>query len=29
MFVYVGGDWRGGFEFAWQEPDPEPHEGPA
>jgi hypothetical protein len=19
-----GGDWRSGFEYAWQEPDPEP-----
>jgi hypothetical protein len=28
MFVYVGGDWRSGFEYAWQEPDPEPDEGP-
>jgi hypothetical protein len=28
MFVYVGGDWRDGFEYAWQEPDPEPDEGP-
>jgi hypothetical protein len=26
--VYVGGGWRRGFEYAWQEPDPEPHEGP-
>jgi hypothetical protein len=24
----VGGDWRSGFEYAWQEPDPEPDEGP-
>jgi hypothetical protein len=24
----VGGDWRDGFEYAWQAPDPEPHEGP-
>jgi hypothetical protein len=24
----VGGDWRDGFEFAWQAPDPEPDEGP-
>jgi hypothetical protein len=23
-----GGDWRDGFEYAWQEPDPEPDEGP-
>jgi hypothetical protein len=29
MFVYVGGDWRDGFEYAWQTPDPEPDEGPA
>jgi hypothetical protein len=28
MFVYVGGDWRRGFEYARQEPDPEPDEGP-
>jgi hypothetical protein len=28
MFVCVGGDWRRGFEYAWQEPDPEPDEGP-
>jgi len=28
MFVYVGGDWRRGFEYAWQAPDPEPGEGP-
>ena len=28
IFVYVGGGWRRGFEYAWQEPDPEPHEGP-
>jgi hypothetical protein len=24
----VGGDWRDGFEYAWQTPDPEPDEGP-
>jgi hypothetical protein len=24
----VGGDWRQGFEYAWQTPDPEPDEGP-
>jgi hypothetical protein len=24
----VGGDWRRGFEYAWQQPDPEPDEGP-
>jgi hypothetical protein len=24
----VGGDWRSGFEYAWQAPDPEPDEGP-
>ena len=24
----VGGDWRRGFEYAWQEPDSEPDEGP-
>jgi hypothetical protein len=24
----VGGDWRRGFEYAWQAPDPEPDEGP-
>jgi hypothetical protein len=24
----VGGDWRAGFEYAWQAPDPEPDEGP-
>jgi hypothetical protein len=23
-----GGDWRQGFEYAWQTPDPEPDEGP-
>jgi hypothetical protein len=23
-----GGDWRRGFEYAWQEPNPEPDEGP-
>ena len=28
MFVCVGGDWRRGFEYAWQAPDPEPDEGP-
>jgi hypothetical protein len=28
MFVCVGGDWRDGFEYAWQAPDPEPDEGP-
>jgi hypothetical protein len=28
MFVSVGGDWRRGFDYAWQEPDPEPDEGP-
>jgi hypothetical protein len=28
MFVAVGGDWRDGFEYAWQTPDPEPDEGP-
>jgi hypothetical protein len=28
MFVYVGGDWRRGFEYAWQTPEPEPDEGP-
>jgi hypothetical protein len=22
------GDWRDGFEYAWQTPDPEPDEGP-
>jgi hypothetical protein len=27
MFVYVGGDWRRGFEYAWQTPEPEPDEG--
>jgi hypothetical protein len=27
MFVSVGGDWRDGFEYAWQAPDPEPDEG--
>ena len=24
----VGGDWRRGFDYAWQAPDPEPDEGP-
>jgi hypothetical protein len=24
----VGGDWRDGFEYAWQEPAPERDEGP-
>jgi hypothetical protein len=28
MFVYMGGDWRSGFEYAWQARDPEPDEGP-
>jgi hypothetical protein len=28
MFVSVAGDWRRGFDCAWQEPDPEPDEGP-
>jgi hypothetical protein len=28
MFVCVDGDWRDGFEYAWQAPDPEPDEGP-
>jgi hypothetical protein len=28
MFVSVGGDWRRGFRYAWQEPNPEPDEGP-
>jgi hypothetical protein len=28
MFACVGGDWRRGFEYAWQAPDPEPDEGP-
>jgi hypothetical protein len=28
MFVTVGGDWRRGFKYAWQAPDPEPDEGP-
>jgi hypothetical protein len=27
-FVSMGGDWRRGFEFAWQAPGPEPDEGP-
>jgi hypothetical protein len=22
------GDWRRGFEYAWQEPDPDADEGP-
>jgi hypothetical protein len=26
--TYVRGDWRAGFEYAWQTPDPEPDEGP-
>jgi hypothetical protein len=28
MFVSVDGDWRRGFKYAWQTPDPEPDEGP-
>jgi hypothetical protein len=24
----MGGDWREGFEYAWQAADPEPDEGP-
>jgi hypothetical protein len=28
MFVCLGGDWRDRFEYAWQQPDPEPDEGP-
>jgi hypothetical protein len=24
----MGGDWRRGFEYAWQAPDPEPDGGP-
>jgi hypothetical protein len=28
MFVCVGGDWRRGFDYAWQEPEPELDEGP-
>jgi hypothetical protein len=24
----VPGNWRDGFEYAWQTPDPEPDEGP-
>jgi hypothetical protein len=24
----MGGDWRDGFDYAWQEPGPEPEEGP-
>jgi hypothetical protein len=27
MFVAVASNWRDGFQFAWQRPDPEP-EGP-
>jgi hypothetical protein len=26
--VHVGADWRAGFEYAWQSPDPGPDEGP-
>jgi hypothetical protein len=29
MFVCVGGDWRRGFEYAWQAPDPNPVRAPA
>jgi hypothetical protein len=28
MFVPVGGDWRSGFDYSRQAPDPEPDEGP-
>ena len=28
MFVYVGGDWRRGFEYARQEPRPRTRRGP-
>jgi hypothetical protein len=28
MFVCAGGNWRDGFEYAWQTPDPEPDQGP-
>jgi hypothetical protein len=24
----MGSSWRRGFKYAWQEPDPEPEEGP-
>jgi hypothetical protein len=28
MFDVTGGDWRNGFEYAWQAHDPEPDEDP-
>jgi hypothetical protein len=28
MFVPMPGDWRDGFDYAWQTPSPEPDEGP-
>ena len=28
MFVDMAADWRDGFEYAWQTPDPGPDEGP-